>query len=89
MKAKDGTILRITEEVAYRAYELGIRLGLSPPRMRIISRERGDILEATAEVFEQWLEGRGKKPVTWMTLLQVLKECEFVNLAESVEKVLI
>ena len=37
------------------------------------------------EILRQWLEGRGKYPVTWATLIEVLKDISKMTLAEDIE----
>ena len=37
------------------------------------------------EVFRQWVKGTGLKPVTWATLVQVLREIGLDVLAEDVQ----
>ena len=37
------------------------------------------------EILRRWLEGRGKSPVKWSTLIQVLKDISRHALAEDIE----
>ena len=39
------------------------------------------------EVLQQWITGRGKQPVTWMTLTEVLRDIELPVLAGEIEAV--
>ena len=41
---------------------------------------------ACISMFSLWLEGYGRKPVTWRTLIIVLKEANLSILAEELEK---
>ena len=36
-------------------------------------------------VFTEWLEGRGRKPTTWETLIAALKEGEYLTIAKDLE----
>ena len=36
-------------------------------------------------VFTEWLEGKGRKPTTWETLITALKEGEFLTVASDLE----
>ena len=38
------------------------------------------------EICRQWLEGKGKQPVTWNTLINVLKQVQLMTLASHIEK---
>ena len=39
------------------------------------------------EILRQWLNGSGKKPVTWKTLVEVLHDIELSTLAGNIEAV--
>ena len=41
--------------------------------------------EINKEILEQWITGRGKQPVTWKTLTEVLRDIELTTLAEEIE----
>ena len=38
-------------------------------------------------ILQQWLNGRGKQPVTWATLVEVLRDIELYTLADDIEAV--
>ena len=41
--------------------------------------------EINREILRQWLDGKGRKPVKWATLITVLKETSKLTLAEDIE----
>ena len=43
--------------------------------------------EINQEILEQWITGKGKHPVTWKTLTQVLRDIELGMLAEEIEAI--
>lgn len=44
--------------------------------------------EATSlEIIEEWIAGRGKRPVTWKTLTEILCDTELTVLAGEIEDV--
>ena len=45
--------------------------------------------EACQTVFTEWLNGKGRKPVTWKTVIKVLKEAELSEVATDLEDVLL
>lgn len=47
--------------------------------------KRGDPTEIAAEIFEQWLQGRGRMPVTWQTLIKCLRDMKRIVLADAIE----
>jgi len=46
-----------------------------------------DAEQINMEVFKQWITGRGKHPVTWKTLTQILHDIELGTLAREIEAV--
>ena len=49
---------------------------------------RGDPEEIVTAVYKKWINGTGRKPVTWQTLVDVLREIELSSLAAEIETVL-
>jgi len=47
--------------------------------------KRGDPVGVTAEILEQWLQGRGRMPVTWQTLITCLRDMKIIVLADDIE----
>ena len=43
--------------------------------------------EINIEILEEWVAGKGKQPVTWKTLTQVLRDVELSTLAEEIEAI--
>ena len=43
--------------------------------------------EINKEILEQWITGRGKHPVTWKTLTEVLHDIDLNTLAREIEVV--
>ena len=43
--------------------------------------------EVNTEILQEWLTGRGKQPVTWATLVEVLHDIELATLASDIETV--
>ena len=43
--------------------------------------------QINTEILQEWLTGRGKKPVTWTTLVEVLRDIELSTLAGDIEAV--
>lgn len=50
--------------------------------------EREDPLLITVEILRQWLQGNGKKPVTWQTLVTCLQDTGLRVLAEKIDDLL-
>ena len=50
--------------------------------------KRGDPVGITAEILEQWLQGRGITPVTWQTLITCLRNMKMIVLADGIKSTL-
>ena len=37
-------------------------------------------------ILQEWVDGRGRQPVTWATLVQVLEDIEMSSLADQIRK---
>ena len=42
-------------------------------------------MQINTEIFREWATGRGKKPVSWETLTEVLRNIGFGALASEIE----
>ena len=55
---------------------------------RIRRDHRNDSCKACQIALKEWLEGEGRNPVTWKTLISALKEADFSEIASDLEYVL-
>ena len=46
-----------------------------------------DAEQINTEILQEWLTGRGKQPVTWTTLVDVLRDIKLSILAGDIETV--
>ena len=46
-----------------------------------------DTEQINTEILQEWLTGRGRQPVTWTTLVEVLRDIELSILAGDIETV--
>ena len=53
----------------------------------IAHKHRDDAEQINMEVVEEWINGRGKDPITWKTLIEVLHDIELSTLAREIEAV--
>ena len=51
--------------------------------------EHGNVLRINVEILQQWLQGKGRKPLTWQTLVKCLQETKLIALAQKVESSLL
>ena len=45
-------------------------------------------IQAIKAVFHEWLEGGGRQPITWQTLIKALNEAGFLSVASDLESIL-
>ena len=53
----------------------------------ITHKHKNDVGQINCEIIQQWIAGRGKHPVTWETLTEVLRDLELTTLAGEIEAV--
>ena len=84
---KDGHI-DIAEEIGsdygtFGTFLLEDKTGSKVKNIKV--SERGDPLLITVEILHQWLQGKGKQPVTWRTLVECLRTTGLNVLADSID----
>ena len=82
--------INIPQEVGVKYLDFGLFLLEDHNRQRtksIAHKHVNDAEEINKEVLEQWTTGRGKHPITWKTLTQVLYDIELNTLAGEIEAV--
>jgi hypothetical protein len=61
----------------------------------LLQDKRGTALQGISdknrnyEILKRWIQGRGRTPVTWKTLVEVLKEAGLNTLASDIESSLL
>ena len=53
--------------------------------MNHIKASKSDPVTITDEILKQWLQGKGRKPVTWQTLVMCLRDTGLNFLAATIE----
>ena len=79
--------LNIPQEIGTKCKTFGTILleDDSGARVDNIVHENRDSIERTnTEILQEWLNGRGKQPVTWATLVEVLRDIELSILAGDI-----
>ena len=74
--------------VKYRDFGLFLLEDHNGARIRALAHKHmNDANEINTEIIEEWVAGKGKHPVTWKTLTEVLCDIELGMLAEEIEAV--
>ena len=80
--------INIPQEIGTKYYYFGLHLLDEPngTRVRNIEHDYRDI-EWINMILQEWATGKGKKPATWQTLTEVLRDIELCVLASEIEAV--
>jgi len=86
----DGRVLNTPVEIATKYVNFGIFLldDRNGSRVKIIAhRNLNNAEQINTELLQEWLTGRGKQPVTWATLVEVLRDIQLSALADEIKAV--
>ena len=74
--------------VQYRDFGLFLLEDHNGARIRALAhKHRDDANEINIEIIEGWVTGKGKHPITWKTLTQVLHDIDLRTLAQEIEAI--
>ena len=82
-----GRFIDIISEIGAKHKKFGILLlnNRTGARITAIAQKHTDDAEQiNIEVLQEWLQGKGKKPVTWHTLIEVVKDTGLSELAKDI-----
>ena len=88
-RGRERTI-NIPREIGTNYYYFGLHLLDDPNGTRVRNLEleyRQNAERINTEILQEWATGRGKKPVIWKTLTEVLRDIELCALASEIEAV--
>ena len=86
---KDSKV-NLCREIGMNYFEFGTLLLEDTTGARISALEeelRHNAQNINRRIFQEWLSGGGRKPVSWETLIAVLEDIEMSELAESIADV--
>ena len=82
--------INIPQEISTKYLQFGILLleDTKGARVRNIEhKHRGDAEQINMEILEEWVNGRGRQPVSWEILTEVLRDVKLGQLAGDIEAV--
>ena len=82
--------INIPQEISTKYYQFGILLLEDTKGTRIRNMEHKHLRDAeqiNTEILQEWINGRGRQPVSWATLTEVLRDVELSELASDIEAV--
>ena len=71
----------VWEKVATRLYFKGHDI-------LTIERNKPQAEDASRTMFIEWLEGKGRTPITWETIIRALAEAELAEVAEDLKNII-
>jgi len=83
----DGKVISIPVEIGTRYFEFGVFLLDDRSGSRVASmafRHQNIPKQINIQILQEWLEGSGKQPVTWATLVEVLHDIGLPTLADEI-----
>ena len=88
-KTSSGSTVNIVQEIGTNYFALGpllLKDDTGAVTEAIISKHQRDADAINQEILKKWLQGKGKRPVNWSTLIDVLKDMELSELAEMIQE---
>ena len=82
--------INIPQEIGVKYLDFGLFLLDDPNGVRtraLAHKHNNNANEINREIIEEWVAGKGKHPVTWKTLTEVLRDIELSTLAEEIEAI--
>ena len=82
--------INIPQEIGTKCYQFGVLLLKDETGARIetvIRKHLNDAEQINMEIFKLWFAGEGEQPVTWETLVEVLRDVELTTLASDIADV--
>ena len=86
----DQRVTNIPVEIATKYVRFGTFLldDRNGSRIKIMAHKHlNDAERINTEILQEWMTGRGRQPVTWTTLVKVLRYIELSTLAGEIEAV--
>ena len=84
--------IKVHEQIGIKYYELGVFLldDKNGVKVEAIALKHSNNAEnISQEILSKWLRGMGKQPVTWSTLIEVLRDMDRNGLANDIESGLV
>ena len=86
--AGKGKTVNVIDKTACAWEKVAMRLHFEGHDISRIRRNERQAEDACRTMFGEWLQGKGRTPTTWDTVLQALNEARQGELAKDLEEVL-
>lgn len=75
----------VVPAVSQKWRELGTYLGIDAHVLRAVHADQGSDEDSCMAVLCRWIDGAGKHPKTWITVLEAMRLSGFVERAKELE----
>ena len=89
LKTESGVKINIIQQVAPHWSTFALNLDFDPTGttlQNIEQKYRYDPEPCCREMMQMWLRGMGRQPATWKLLVEILRDCNLIVLAQLVEE---
>ena len=88
-KTQSGSI-NVLEQIGAHYRELGVLLlnDTNGTVTQAIMGQHPEAINVNFEILQRWIQGKGKLPVEWTTLIEVLRDIKLSELAHEMEEAL-
>ena len=89
-RVRSGNI-NLLEQIGTNYWKLGVQLlndATGAVTKAIVEQYQNDAAKINMEILQRWIQGGGKLPVEWDTLVKVLKDIQLSELANEMEQAL-
>ena len=81
--------MKVIDAVAHKWERFAIRLDFTFGDIKRIEKEcHSQPVDACQHVVGEWLSGKGRKPISWSTVIEVLEEIDLSALAKDLATVI-
>ena len=89
LKSPNKEKIKIIDRLALHWIHLGVLLDSDEVTFNVADREhRGDPKACCQAIFQHWLKGYGRKPISWRTLIELLENLKQKLLADEIQNAL-
>ncbi len=91
LKTPSGKRVEIIKTIAPHWNKFGIYFDFDETGLTldcIAKKHSFNPIDCCTQMMKEWLEGRGRQPATWATLIDLLKDAEMNDFAQQLEETL-
>lgn len=85
---RDSVVVNVIREVAPSWETFALYLMMERNMINIWKTDTNQVEDAARKLFGHWLDGNGRQPISWKTLIQALRENDLPIIATEVEEIL-